>query len=444
MSPADPEAHLRIRLDDIRADAMKAIGQSTNKIMGEASRAGALSGSRVVLNIDQAIEDQFRLHLASAAKLILQITQGWAQEHSHLLIAMAASLKQDILVDVERKQQARSAFDPNVNSDGRSQRLASVLDQRLDRILGDFKFGVVEGEKLPVSGPAANSVHIMVPASNSVTGVDQVDRAYDTSNGKKWLTLREAILLVVRASCEDGSRLADMMVQPSWAWYDHPTSVEAAFGKDGVTLFPKAKQAYSTAVDFLRQKLGDGLIEGYGRITETGTRRQITEAEWGVAFIHFEKNELQIQSGHTGVGRPFITDIQLRAKHILGWREESRHTAAPVFNINIGDTHMGDHFQDIQNATIVSRSAVDGSFNQIQNSLGAEVASTLRRVADLVNASGDKGAELIFRNFVNGLQQEKPDRGTLKHYWDSLVTLIPAIANIGTLIADVISKLGSS
>jgi hypothetical protein len=51
--------------------------------MGEASRAGPLSGSRVALNIDQAIEDQFRLHLASAAKLILQIAQGRAQEYSH-------------------------------------------------------------------------------------------------------------------------------------------------------------------------------------------------------------------------------------------------------------------------------------------------------------------------------------------------------------------------
>jgi hypothetical protein len=44
------------------------------------------------------------------------------------------------------------------------------------------------------------------------------------------------------------------MVQPSWAWYDHPTSVEAAFGKDGVTLFPKAKEAYDNGCRFSSPK----------------------------------------------------------------------------------------------------------------------------------------------------------------------------------------------
>jgi hypothetical protein len=147
---------------------------------------------------------------------------------------------------------------------------------------------------------------------------------------------------------------------------------------------------------------------------------------------------------YSGAGRPFL-DIQLKAEHIFGRREENiSRSGAHIVNINFAGTHMGDHYQDIKYSTIVSRSAVNESFNQIQNSLGGEVASTLRKVADLVDASGNKAAEVIFQNFVNGLQQGKANGGTLKQYWESLVTLVPAIASIGTVISSVISSLGSS
>ncbi len=83
----------------------------------------------------------------------------------------------------------------------------------------------------------------------------------------------------------------------------------------------------------------------------------------------------------------------------------------------IGELHMGiEIFKDIQNATIISKSNVENSFNKIIKEYDGEVATALIEIAKFIEESGDVSAGILFDKFNEELNQPQPDKSKLKRY----------------------------
>jgi len=115
------------------------------------------------------------------------------------------------------------------------------------------------------------------------------------------------------------------------------------------------------------------------------------------------------------------------------------NSTQPIHFTYIEVANMGDHFENIKNATIVNRSTVESSFNALKDTKDRESAEALLRVAEKVEASKNPAAGMIFDHFSQGVSKPDPDKTTMKGYWDSLVKLVPDIASMGASVAKIVS-----
>jgi hypothetical protein len=115
---------------------------------------------------------------------------------------------------------------------------------------------------------------------------------------------------------DDGARLVPFITCEWWKHYDHPSSIQSKHGPGGVELFPRAKEAYDSAVAWLKKVLSQGLIEAEGWHEDTKRTGPITQPEWETRFIHFWKNELQHPQGRTREEYPLIKPTAINADDI--------------------------------------------------------------------------------------------------------------------------------
>jgi hypothetical protein len=104
---------------------------------------------------------------------------------------------------------------------------------------------------------------------------------------------------------------------------------------------------------------------------------------------------------------------------------------------------MGDTFSNIgPNTTIINRSLVQHSMNRARANGGGDVADALKKIADAVDASGNKEAVEFFDQFNEELQKPEPRKTLLRSSWDNLVNALPTIGALAGA-AEAIAKLFS-
>jgi hypothetical protein len=105
------------------------------------------------------------------------------------------------------------------------------------------------------------------------------------------------------------------------------------------------------------------------------------------------------------------------------------------FKTNI--KQMSDKFENIHNATIVNRSLVEKSFNQVKSDFDQETADALKLVAKEIEKSGNKEAAENFDSFNEELQKPEPKKSVLRVLWGGVTTALPSILQI----TDVVTKI---
>ena len=102
---------------------------------------------------------------------------------------------------------------------------------------------------------------------------------------------------------------------------------------------------------------------------------------------------------------------------------------------------MGDHFDKIgAGATIVNRSTLTSSLNQVQHEAGDAAAQALGMVAQIIEDSGNQDAAENFNALSEELDKSHPRKSVLKSFWNGILTALPQIAEI-TSITDHVAQL---
>jgi hypothetical protein len=150
-SLSDIGTHLDQRLPSIAAEAMEAMRTAINQIMSIASGHGALGGSRVWFQYDEPIEREFVNALNKAAGLIQAIAGSAAPQYAGHLEKLASGLIEQIL---QWREEARGQglYNDNEYRNAHIARLRRKLARAQSDIIGDFRFGVVEGKQMASDG----------------------------------------------------------------------------------------------------------------------------------------------------------------------------------------------------------------------------------------------------------------------------------------------------
>ncbi|WP_280494566.1 hypothetical protein [Nocardia asiatica] len=138
-----------------------------------------------------------------------------------------------------------------------------------------------------------------------------------------------------------------------------------------------------------------------------------------------------------------LTESDIRALGTLTDTRSALYSPGKISSSTVAqitEITMGDRFDNISNSTIVNRSHVEASFQRISDSGDTDAAEAMRRLATMVEESGDEGAVQTFDSFAEELARPEPRQGLLRVLWEGLVAAIPAIKEtVG--VADTITKL---
>lgn len=112
---------------------------------------------------------------------------------------------------------------------------------------------------------------------------------------------------------------------------------------------------------------------------------------------------------------------------LLPAKEQSR---VVQFFLAGGELYVGDIFQGISNSTIVSRSRVEGAFNQLQDSGQGESAKLLVEIGKRVSDANNTAAGAVYSQMAEELAKPAHDKSVLKSCWDGLVAILPPLASL--------------
>jgi hypothetical protein len=166
---SDIQAYLDQRLASIAEEGLKAAQVAVNRIMSE--WAGQLGNSRIWLVYDREIQREFEKALNKAAGLVSQIAGSAAPQYAEHLDKLASELADQIIVWREQRRNAASAFNEGGLLEAHILRLREALGKARANIVGDFRFGVVEGKQM-ASSPLQNVVTIQ-NVSDSIINIVQ-------------------------------------------------------------------------------------------------------------------------------------------------------------------------------------------------------------------------------------------------------------------------------
>ena len=106
----------------------------------------------------------------------------------------------------------------------------------------------------------------------------------------------------------------------------------------------------------------------------------------------------------------------------------------PVSITNQENKFMGDVFKDNPGATIINRSPVQGSFNEISKDLSPDILDALVRLEELVVLSTNHAARESFEELKAELAKQRPDQSRLQSLGRTLVQALPTIAAVASLV----------
>src|SRR5262249_30213061 len=102
------------------------------------------------------------------------------------------------------------------------------------------------------------------------------------------------------------------------------------------------------------------------------------------------------------------------------------------YHTYLGEVHMGDVFRDISNSTIVSRSKVEGAFNQLRDGGQNEGAELFVEIGKRVADSKNVAAAAVYSQMADELSKPTHDKSVLKSCWDGLIAIVPSLASLAT------------
>ena len=101
----------------------------------------------------------------------------------------------------------------------------------------------------------------------------------------------------------------------------------------------------------------------------------------------------------------------------------------PSLTVNLkGHTiTMGDTYKNISGSTIINRSLVDQSFNSVKRDFDPQTAEAIRKLADFVNASGNRAAAELLDDFNTELVKKAPRKSLLRGIWEGIKNELPTV-----------------
>jgi hypothetical protein len=165
---SDIPNYLNQRLPSIAEERLKAAKIAVTRVTSAA--AGQLGNSRLWFRYDEAIQREFVDALNEAARLIAAIAGPAASQYAGHLDKLASELGDQIIEWREQGRKSASVF----GQEGLAAhivRLRDALGKARASIVGDFRFGVVEGKQM-ASTPVQNAVTIQ-NVSDSIINVVQ-------------------------------------------------------------------------------------------------------------------------------------------------------------------------------------------------------------------------------------------------------------------------------
>jgi hypothetical protein len=167
----DIPTYLDQRLPSIAAEGLKAVQTAINRVMSVAIGRGGLGSSGIWFQYDDVIEQEFRNAVNKAARLIAEIAGPPAPNYVGHLERLASGLADEIIQWREQRRHAGSRYNETELLNAHINRLREVLARARENIVGDFRFGVVEGKQM-ASGAVQNVVTIQ-NVSDSIINVVQ-------------------------------------------------------------------------------------------------------------------------------------------------------------------------------------------------------------------------------------------------------------------------------
>jgi hypothetical protein len=165
---SDISSYLDQRLLSIAEEGLKAAKVAVTKIMSVC--AGQLGNSRIWFLYDEAIQREFENALNKAAGLVSQMAGSAAPQYAGHLDKLASELADQIIEWREQGRKTASAFGQE-GLEAHIARLRDALGKARANIVGDFRFGVVEGKQM-ASSPVQNVVTIQ-NVSDSIINIVQ-------------------------------------------------------------------------------------------------------------------------------------------------------------------------------------------------------------------------------------------------------------------------------
>lgn len=101
---------------------------------------------------------------------------------------------------------------------------------------------------------------------------------------------------------------------------------------------------------------------------------------------------------------------------------------------------MGDIYSNISNSTIINRSLVQGAVTNLQQSNESQSAEALKRLASLVEESGNSDAGEYLNGFTEELTKPTPRKRILRSMWEGIQNSLPSVSTM-LEIAEGIEKL---
>jgi hypothetical protein len=98
----------------------------------------------------------------------------------------------------------------------------------------------------------------------------------------------------------------------------------------------------------------------------------------------------------------------------------------------------GDIFKNIDNATIINKSNIRQAINKLKSERDEEFGEALLKVGEFIERSRNVSAGALLDKFNEELStNSQPDKSNLKHYWSSIASILPTIAQISESVAKI-------
>lgn len=108
-----------------------------------------------------------------------------------------------------------------------------------------------------------------------------------------------------------------------------------------------------------------------------------------------------------------------------------------TINLRGKTIRMGDMYSNISGSTIVNRSLVKESFNHVSHQFDLKTADAIRKLAEVMNASGSRTAAELFDEFNREIVKREPRKAILRSLWEGLKRELPAAKDLAEIAAKI-------